>query len=154
MLPVITTFSSCPFVTTVCFHLSVFARFLQLPGTKCFLLPTCRQNDFLGVISFSFEYPLTHNSSKSYDFLELLHPTQPKLQSALIIHCCKQLCRTSKIGFRRNSLKKCTFSYEMVTNVALPSTAMLFLRLACCILHLQGLPALHFLPNLNCTENW
>jgi len=109
MLPVITTFSSCPFVTTVCFHLSVFARFLQLPGTKCFLLPTCRQNDFLGVISFSFEYPLTHNSSKSYDFLELLHPTQPKLQSALIIHCCKQLCRTSKSVSVETTLKSALF---------------------------------------------
>jgi hypothetical protein len=134
MLSVTTAPSGYPFAATVCFGLATSTRFLQLPGTKCFQLPTRRRSDFLGVVSFSFESLPTHNSSESYDSSELLHPTQPKLQSVSILHCCKQLCKMLKSVSEETSLKV-HFSCEMVTSAALPSTALLFLRLACCILH-------------------
>jgi hypothetical protein len=134
MLPVTAASSDYPFAATVCFGLAASTRFLQLPGTKRFLLPTRRQSDFLGIFSFSFESLPTHNSSESYDSSELLHPTQPKLQSVSILHCRKQLCKTLKSVSEETSLKV-HFSCEMVTSVALPSTALPFLRSTCCILH-------------------
>jgi hypothetical protein len=123
MLPVTAAFSDYPFAATVCFNLAASTRFLQLPGMKRFLLPTRRRSDFLGVFRFSFESLLTHNSS------ELLHPTQPKLQSALILQYCKQLCKTPKSVSEETSLKV-HFSCEMVTSIAFIINSLAFLAIS------------------------
>ena len=137
LLPVTTTPSGYPFAATVCFDLAASTRFLQLPGTKCFLLPTRRRSDFLGVFRFSFESLPTHNSSESYDSSELLHPTQPKLQSASILHCCKQLCNTLKSISEETSLKV-HFSCEMVTSVAFTINSLAFLAISLLYFALTG----------------
>jgi hypothetical protein len=150
MLPVTAASSGYPFAATVCFSLATSTRFLQLPGTKRFLLPTRRRSDFLGVFRFSFESLLTHNSSESYDSSELLHPTQPKLQSALILQYCKQLCKMLKSVSEETSLKV-HFSCEMVTSIAFIINSLAFLAISLLYFALTGVAcvALSLQPRLH-----
>jgi hypothetical protein len=137
MLPVTTTFSGCSFVATVCFCLAASTRFLQLPGTKRFQLPTRRRSDFLGVVDFPCGTPPIHNSIESYDSLELLLPTQPKLQSALIIPGCKQLSITPKLVSEETSLLV-HFSCEMVTGAVFTINSLAFLAIGLLCFALTG----------------
>jgi hypothetical protein len=150
MLPVTTASSGYPFVATVCFGLAASTRFLQLPGMKCFLLPTRRRSDFLGVVCFSFESLPTRNSSESYDSSELLHPTQPKLQSVSILHRCKQLCKTPE-SISEEASSFVHFSCEMVTSVVFTINSLAFLAISLLYFALTGVAcvALSLQPRLH-----
>jgi hypothetical protein len=137
MLSVTTTPFGYPFAAIICFGLATSTCFLQLPGMKCFQLPTRRRSDFLGVVSFPCGLPPTHNSSESYDSSELLHPTQPKLQSVLILHCCEQLCKTPKSASEETSLFV-HFSCEMVTSVVFTINSHAFLAISLLYFALTG----------------
>lgn len=113
------------------------ARFLQLPGTKRLQLPTRRRSDFLGVVGFPFGPPLILNPIESYDSLELLLPTQPKLQSALILPDCKQLSKTPKLVPEETSLLV-HFSCEMVTGVVFTINSLTFLAIGSLCFALTG----------------
>jgi hypothetical protein len=75
----------------------------------------------LSVVSFSFEFFTTHIPIESYDSLEMLHPTQPKFQSELILLNCEQSFKTPNSVSRETSFLM-HFSCEMVTSATLPST--------------------------------
>lgn len=138
MLSVTTAFSGCPFAATPELNRDKLLRpcgfhtFIATSRTKRFLLPTRRRSDFLGVVCFSCESLLTHNPSESYDSLELLHPTQPKLQSASILPRCKQLSKTPE-SVSEESSSFVHFSCEMVTGAAftINSLASLAISLLC-----------------------
>jgi hypothetical protein len=60
-----------------------FHTYSQLPGRSVFCCPNSHRNGFWGVIHPSEEIFLTHNSSKSFDFSELLRPTQPTTPTSI-----------------------------------------------------------------------
>jgi len=109
-----------------------FHTFFATSRTKCFQLPTRHRSDFLGVVSFSCEVLSTHNSSVSCDPSKLQLPTQPKLQSVLILLRCKQLHKTPNFISEETSLNV-HFSCEMVTSAAftINSPAFLSIDLLC-----------------------
>lgn len=86
MLSVTTTFSGCPFVTFPDLHrdkrfqLYSVHTLMQLRGRSVFGFPLHHRSDDSVVLNYSEEQFLTDNFAKSYDFLKLLPPTQPKVQ--------------------------------------------------------------------------
>lgn len=86
MLSVTTTFSGCPFVTFPDLHrakrfqLCSVHTLMQLRGRSVFGFPPLHRSDDSVVLNCSEEQFLTSNFAKSYDFLKLLPPTQPKVQ--------------------------------------------------------------------------
>jgi hypothetical protein len=76
----------CPAVCS----LQPFASALRLSHVFCnfsrrsvFCIPTHRRGRFLGVVYPSHEFYPTNNSSKSYDFSELLLQTQPTTSTCI-----------------------------------------------------------------------
>jgi hypothetical protein len=105
VLPFTTSLSGYPFAATVCFFLAVSTRFLQLPGRSVFSIPTHRLSDFLGVVHPSFEFFLTHNSQKSFDFFELLLRTQPTTSTFTDnYYAASIVVKTFKFDFLRNAI--------------------------------------------------
>jgi len=155
MLPVTTTSSSCPFAATVCFVLAASTRFLQLPERSVFSFPTHRRSDFLGVIHPSFEFCLTHNSSKSYDFSELPPPTQPTTSTSIDnYYAASIVIKTFNFWFPEKFCWSTLFLAKWLLTLRSSSTVRPFFRLVHCILRWQGLPALHLLHNLGHTKGW
>jgi len=105
-----------------------FYTFFATSRTKRFRLPSHRRNDLLVIFRKLCSLLQIVNSLKSYDFNNLLPPTQPQIQSVLILLSCEQLCKTSN-SISEKILLAVHSSCEMDTFVAFVINRLFFLAI-------------------------